>query len=130
VASPTVAFAVVPLIHVPPVDQLLSGVLAPTHTVPSPEIAGGAEVTVTTVVRVQEVGSVYVITVVPIETGDTTPDDEIVATAGVLPDHVPPVGEEERVVVPAGHSARIPLIAAGILFTVTSAVALHPVESV
>ncbi len=108
----------------------MSVVFEPTQTVPSPVIAGGAEVTVTTVVRVQEVGSVYVITVVPIETGDTTPDDDIVATAGVLPDQVPPVGEEERVVVPAGHKARSPITVVGILFTVTSVVTRHPVESV
>lgn len=130
VARPTVAFVVLPLIQVPPDDVLDSVASEPTHTTCSPVMAGGAEFTVTTAVRAHELDNVYVIVVVPVATGDIDPAVEIVATPCVLLDHVPPVGEDERVVVPAGHSARIPLIAAGILFTVTSAVALHPVESV
>ncbi len=130
VASPIVALLVFPLIHVPPEAALVSVVFEPTQTVPSPVIAGGAGVTVTTVVRMHELETVYVIVVVPIETGVTTPVDEIVATEGVPADHVPPVGVEERVMVPAGHRANVPLIVAGKLFTVTSAVDLHPVDSV
>lgn len=130
VAKPTVALAVLPLIHVPPDDVLDNVVPDPTHTVPSPVIAGGTEFTVTIAVRAQELDNVYVIVVVPVATGETTPADDMVATPGVLPDHVPPVGAEDRVVVPAGHSASVPLIAAGMLLTVTSAVTLHPVDSV
>ncbi len=130
VASPTVALLVLPLIHVPPDDVLLSVVFEPTQTDTSPVIAGGAEFTVTIVVRAHELEIVYVIIVVPVVTGDTTPDDEIVATPGVLLVHVPPEGEDESVVLPAVHRANDPLITAGMLFTVTSAVTRQPVERV
>ena len=130
VASPTVALLVLPLIHVPPDDVLLSVVFEPTQTDTSPVIAGGAEFTVTIVVRAHELEIVYVIIVVPVVTGDTTPDDEIVATPGVLLVHVPPEGEDESVVLPAGHKANDPVMTAGILLTVISAVTRHPVGRV
>ncbi len=130
VASPTVAFVVFPLIHVPPDEVFESAAPEPTHTVSSPVIAGGAAVMVTIVVRTHELDNVYVIVVVPVVTGDTTPADEMLATVGVLLDHEPPIGVEERVVEPAGHNGNVPLIIAGRLLTVTSAVDLQPVARV
>lgn len=130
VARPTVALLVLPLIHVPPDEVLTSVVFDPTHTELSPVIAGGAELTVTIAVRVHELEIVYVTIVVPTVTGVITPEDEIVATPGVLLVHVPPEGEDDNVVLPAGQSAKAPLITAGILFTVIAAVERQPVERV
>ena len=46
--DPTVATAVLLLLHVPPVDALLNVAAKPTHIAEPPEIAAGNGITVTT----------------------------------------------------------------------------------
>ena len=53
VDEPIVATGVMLLLQVPPVVASLSKVVAPTHTLAVPVIAGGPEVTVTVVVDIQ-----------------------------------------------------------------------------
>lgn len=54
----TVAIAIFPLDQVPPPDELLSNVCAPTHTVCIPVIAFGIGFTVATTVSKQPLGAV------------------------------------------------------------------------
>src|SRR5437763_776971 len=70
-------------------------------------------------------------TAVPASTPVTTPlDDPIVATAVVLLIHVPPAIASVKLVVDPVQTSSEPAIAAGNGFTVKTAVALQPVESV
>ena len=61
------------------------------------------------------------IVAVPALNGVTTPvDDPTVATVASLLDHVPPDVLHVRVdVAPLAHRERVPVMAAGLLFTVT-----------
>ena len=68
---------------------------------------------------------VYVMVVVPSEMPVTTPEDEIVPTAGVLLLHTPPDDVVPRLVVEPGHTVRKPLIASGIGLTETIFVAVR-----
>ena len=55
--------------------------------------------------------TVYVITVVPLDTPVTTPELFTVATPGVLLVHDPPPGELDNVIVFVSHTWSAPLIA-------------------
>jgi hypothetical protein len=68
----------------------------------------------------------YVIVAVPPEIPDTTPEDDTAATPGALLLHEPPDNEFVSVVVPPTVSNPVPLIAGGLLFTVTTFVARQP----
>src|SRR5580704_16052956 len=105
--------------------------LRPMHTLEGPDIADGNVFTVITAVVLHPVGSVYVIVVVPGATPVTIPVAEpTVAIAGLLLTHVPPPASVS-VIVAAGHTCSVPLIAVGNGFTVTVIVALQliPVDT-
>ena len=106
VVAPTFATDGFALLHVPPATALLSVVVAPTHTFALPVIAGSIGMVFTVSCAVTLVGqpklfvTVYVIVVVPAATPVTIPlKIPIVATAGVLLVHTPPVTALARVVV-------------------------------
>jgi hypothetical protein len=56
--EPTRAIATEPELHEPPVDELDKVIVLPVHTLPGPEIADGAGLTVTTAVVMQPVAGV------------------------------------------------------------------------
>jgi hypothetical protein len=92
VDAPTVAIAVLLLVHVPVVGVLASVVVCPTHTDAVPVIAVGEASTVTMVLIEQPVVAVYTMLVVPAVSAVNAPDPaSIVPTAVVLDDQVPPV---------------------------------------
>jgi len=121
--EPTVATAVVLLLHVPPGTALMSVILPPTHTlmpgVPTvPMIGPGNGFTVTVVVTKQPDDSMYVMTEVPLETPVTMPVDEPTVAIDVLPLlHVPPPVPVKIIVEPT-HTLPGPVIAPGLALTV------------
>jgi hypothetical protein len=126
----TVALPLLLLLHVPPVVALLKDVVAPIHTLIVPDIADGAVLIVTTLVIIQPVASVYVISEVPADIPVTTPVEEpTVATVGLLLLHVPPDVVFVRLVVAPTQATTVPPIAAGNGLTVSVAVRLHPAPS-
>ena len=122
VVAPTVAMALLPLLHVPPGDELLNVVVLPWHTGPDPDmgVAGGTTVTVADVKHPP--GVVNLITLVPGETPVTTPALLIVATVVVTLLHVPPPALVlVSVVVLPWHTVVVPVIGASgftVMFTV------------
>ena len=66
---------------------------------------------------------------VPADTPVTTPVVLTVASAVLLLDQVPPVGELESAVVKPAHTVSVPLIADGVRLTVTVLVVWQPVGS-
>lgn len=127
--EPIVAIDGALLVHVPP-PEFVSVVVLPTHTRSVPPMADGADITVIVRVAAQPVGSVYVISAVPVATAVTRPVvDPIVATAVLLLVHVPPGIELVSVVVLPAHNELSPDIGASAL-TVTTCVVKHPPGSV
>src|ERR1043165_3903062 len=102
VAEPTVALAVLALVHTPPGVLLVRVSTAPVHACVGPAIADGIGITVTTIVVGQPVPEdVNVMVEVPAETPLTYPPDvTIVATDGVLLLQVPDPPPESVVVRP------------------------------
>lgn len=124
---PTVARAVLLLLHVPPPPSE-SVMLAPTQTLLGPVIAEGSGLTVSTLVAIQPVPEVKVIIVVPRATPDTSPvPASIVATLVVVLAHVPPPLASLRFVMLPIHTPAEPEIAAGSGFTVITVVVIHDV---
>lgn len=113
--APTVATAVVPLTHVPPGDALLSVVVDPAQTDSVPVIAGGAGLTVTTVVRTHPGVLVYEIVAVPAATPVSMPVvSPMVAMPGAAEAHVPPVVGSESVLVPPTQTTVVPVMGGGV----------------
>ena len=114
-----VATPVLLLVHRPPVDVLLNVVVEPAHTTIVPVMAAGSGCTVSTAVRSQPAVEVYTMVDVPVPKPEAIPEAlPIVAMAGLLLDHVPPVVVLVSVVVLPSQTVRAPLIAAGSAFTV------------
>ena len=127
---PTVAVAVVPELHIPPVVRSLSIVVEPAHTKAGPLIAAGLGFTVSTRVVAHPVGKEQLITTVPAETPDTIPVAEpIVAMPGSPELHSPTAGTADKTVVVPTHRLESPIIPPGRGLTVTIAVVAHPVGS-
>lgn len=105
---------------------------SPGHNTVSPIgviIAGGAEDTVTIVVRKQPAADVYEIVAVPVATPVRTPVPGTMVAMAVLPlAHVPPDGVHVSVTVLAGHIVVGPPIAPGSGLTVTVRVLKQPVN--
>lgn len=119
------------LVHTPPVGDDDNVVVDPVHTESVPEIADGAVFTVTAFVAKQPVLNVYVIVAVPAAIPDTTPEVELtLAVPEALLVHVPPVGDEDNVVVDPTHTVAVPDIVPGSAFTVTTLVTkqVPPIE--
>ena len=126
---PTVASAVLLLLHAPP-PASVKVLVKPTHTVAVPEIADGSGLTVIVLVIIQPEADVYVIRGLPLATPVTTPvADATVASVILLLLHVPPDGVEFNVVVAATHSTAVPVIAVGIALTLTACVIKQPVAN-
>jgi hypothetical protein len=131
VTSPIVfteATDVLPEVQLPPPVPLFSVVDWPTHIVIVPLITAGSAFTVTSAVRRQVVGSVYVIVVVPLDTPITRPAELTVAMPVALLLHVPPIGLLIRFVVLPSHTSCVPVITAGSAFTFIVAVRMQPAD--
>jgi len=127
VVRPTVAFAVLLLLQVPPVVVLASVVVCPTHTLGLPVLPASPAFTVTIAVRVQLLPTVYVMMEVPVAMGVTTPVEEPIVATEVVPElQVPPVVVDVRVLVFPIHNDRDPVIAPGRLATVSASMLLQP----
>ena len=105
----TVATAVLPLVHEPPVGLLPRVIVAPSATGVLPVIAPGSGFTVSTAVEIQPVPKVYVMVVVPPAMPVTKPVVVfIVPAAGLLLLHVPPPALFVRVPLVPTHSTSGP----------------------
>jgi hypothetical protein len=113
----------------PPDGELKSVVLLPSHTERVPEIDVGAAFTVT-VADVEQEPDPQMMIAVPGAIPVTMPDELTVATAGDIEVHVTPDVAELSVVVCPSQKDNVPVIAAGLAFTVSMAVARHPVGNV
>lgn len=130
-AEPMVATAGVAELHTPPGVALISGVVAPEHTLERPFIARGVILTITMADRAQPVANVYTIVAVPAPMPETRPDVAFtVATVGARLLQVPPVDVQARAVVRPVQTARAPVMVAGSGLTVMVVVALQLVGSV
>jgi hypothetical protein len=129
VPEPIVALALL-LLHAPPVVPLKSVVWLPTQTAAVPVMTAGTGLTVTTVVDMQPVPSMYVIIDVPPETPVTTPVEEPIAALPLLLLQVPPDEVLLRVVVSPAQTTVVPDIVAGNGFTVTVVTMMQPVPRV
>jgi hypothetical protein len=119
------------LLHVPPLVALPRLVVKPLHTCNVPVIAFGNGFTEIVFTTVQPAPRVYVITLFPAATPVTTPVVEPIVAIDALPLlHVPPVVVLVNEIVEAMHTDDGPPIAAGVVFTVTTTVAAHPVATV
>ena len=129
VDEPTRATVPSLVLHVPPGVASVSAVVAPTHTLVTPEIAAGSGCTVTVTLAVQPNGSVYVMSSVPKNWPVTMPDEEPTVALPLLAVQIPPVYISLSVVVPVPQTFKFPLIGA-IGFTVTTCVTIQAVGSV
>jgi hypothetical protein len=126
----TVALALLAL-HVPPLVELVSVLVDPTHTFGVPAIAAGVGLTVNGVVTKQPVGKVNVMFNVPAATPVTIPVPEpTVANEALLLLHVLLPEPFVKVVVNPTHTFGVPLLAEGVGFTVDETVLMHPVAMV
>lgn len=129
VPETTVATEPLELVQVPPLVVLPSEVVLPSHTDSVPEMAEGVVFTVTTAIDTQ-LDSAYEMIAVPAATPVTTPEASTVAFDKSLLDHAPPPVLFVSVVAAPVHTEKVPPIAAGEIFTVSSAVTKQPVETV
>jgi len=129
--EPTVAIAMLLLLHVPPTVASSNVMLEPGHTWVGPVIAAGVALTVKGWLALQPVGMVYIILSVPALTPETTPVVEpTVANDVFVLLHVPPVSVLASVIAEPTHTWLGPVIAGGVVLTVTTDVMKHPVPSV
>lgn len=123
----TVAWAVLLLLQVPPPDDDDNGVLSPIQTDVLPVIADGTGFTVTSLVVEQPVDpKVKVIVDVPADNPDTLlvkPGEVTPATLVVPLLQVPVPPDPVNTVVEPTHTSKLPVIADGVVFTVTTLVA-------
>jgi 1,4-dihydroxy-2-naphthoate octaprenyltransferase len=124
VIIPTMATAVLLLLQSPPIVVVLRVIVAPSHTVDSPESAAGDRFTVTIAMAEHPAADVYDIMAVPAATPVTTPVAAPTVAILVAPLlHVPPVVRSLSVVLAPAQTTRVPVIADGAALTVTSRVA-------
>jgi hypothetical protein len=122
-----VATMVLLLLHVPPATVLLNIVVPPKQMPVVPDIPDGGGLMVTNAVAVQPPDSVYVMTAVPADTPLTTPVTvTTVATDVFAVLHVPPVTASLKPTVSPTQVRKLPVIAAGEVFTVTGTEAIQP----
>ena len=135
VTTPDVDNAIVALplllVQVPPAGVEFNVVVKPIHTFGVPVIIVGLSFTVTTVVMMQPVPNVYVITDVPATEPVITPEvDKAMVALPLLLLQVPPAGVEFNVVVKPTHTFVVPVIVVGFELTVTGVVIKQPVPTV
>ena len=125
--EPTEAIAVLELVQLPPDGEELSVVVVPVQTDIVPVLVEGVVLTVACLVEKQPPVSVYVMFDVPDAMPVTMPEPEpTVATPVLALVQVPPEGDELNVVLAPVHTDTVPVIAAGVVLTVTGAIAKHP----
>jgi len=126
------------LIQPPPGVALVMPVMSPKQIFDMPTIGVGSGLTVTSCVRIQDVGNVYVIIVIPTPSTPGVIADmpvitpviiSIEATDGFALLHVPPVLVLLNALVEPSHTCGLPAITFGNGFTVRITVALQPVPS-
>ena len=117
-------FASVLLLLQAPPPPSVSVIVWPTHTDEGPLIVDGSAFTVIIFEVAQPVGSVYTTVTVPLLILVSTPAPLIVPVVAGVALHTPPASDK-AVVLPL-HTAPAPVIAAGMAFTVTTAVAAQP----
>ena len=94
-------------------------IVPPTQTAEGPDIAAGTALTVTGAVTLQPVpGIAYLMVVTPAVTPVTIPDVPTVAPPESAL-HVPPEVASESAVVAPWHTVSVPVIATGVILTVT-----------
>ena len=126
--EPIVIFAAV-LLHVPMPEASVNVVEDIGHTLSVPDMEDGTDDTVTVTVATQPVFRVYVIIVVPKPSDVIRPTPvPTLATVGLELVHMPPVGRSDNNVVPGLQIDKLPAIPDGNGLTVTTAVAMQPVE--
>lgn len=132
VVASIVPIAVGALLQLPPGTGSLNVTHVPTHRDVGPRIAVGDGLTHTVVVFRQPVLNVYTTGVHPnVEPPVSTPvTGSIVAMAGSVLAHVPPVVASLMVMVLPMHTAVGPVIGAGNGLTVITPVIKHPVGMV
>jgi hypothetical protein len=111
-AEPTVATPVLLLLHVPPLIPSARAKPLPAHIGALPVMAGKPDSTVTVVVTKQPEAAVNVMTDVPADSPDTTPELFMVATAVLPLVHVPPA-TLFNTTIPPTHNVVGPTMAAG-----------------
>lgn len=133
----TVAIVGTLLCHTPPSVASVSVTDEVIHMLSGPPIAAGLALTDTTMLVgqlvVPLVSAVYVMVEMPGITPVTTallPEPETDATPGLLLPHVPPDVDEVSVVTLPTQTLSEPVIVPGAGLTVTSAVAVQPVDNV
>jgi hypothetical protein len=102
--APTVATAVLPLSHVPPLGVLLRVVVWPTQMVGLPAMGVGAVLTVPVTVRLQPDANVYIIDTVPAAIPQYAPVDAPMVADEPTTDHVPPAGFPDSVLQDPSHT--------------------------
>lgn len=124
---PTVAIAVLLLVHVPPDVALVSVAVCPVQITEAPAIALIAAFMLTVAVLLQPVPIAYVMVEVPVAIPVTTPVVlPIVATDVVADVHVPPEVAEASVVVLPTQVVVLPVMAAGRFITENDLLVLQP----
>jgi len=126
-AEPIDATDGVALDQLPPVVAFDKVVVAPIETPDAPVIAAGDALIVIVVVLKHPLPSVYVIVAVPGDIPITIPVAEsTVALVGLLVDQTPPGVAWLSAVVSPTHTLSVPVIAAGVAFTVTCVMLEQP----
>jgi hypothetical protein len=113
------------LLHVPLPDALVSTVVEFAQTCSVPPIAAGAAFTVTALVTKQPPAKPVIVTP-PADKPVTTPVEETGAIEGLLLLQVTPGVALDKVIDAPSQTEEGPLIAAGPVVTVTSAVVVQP----
>jgi len=128
--EPTVATLVLLLDHIPPPVPVNTTEL-PTHIALGPDIGPGEGFTTMVTLALQPVDNVYMIVAEPGATPVTTPDDEpTVAMLVLLLVQTPPAVLFVSVMDDPAQTDVGPAMATGLGFTVTTAVEMHPEESI
>jgi hypothetical protein len=112
--------------HVPPAGVDVCDIVDPTHNADAPVIVVGKALTVSTELIKHPDGTVYIIVDVPAATEVAIPvPASIVAVAVLELVQLPPAVPLASAVVLAGHIDKVPDIANGRAFTVTTAVVIQ-----
>jgi hypothetical protein len=112
----------VPLAHAPPAGVQVSVLVIPIQPFIEPAMADGDTLIVIALVLLQLPDMVYDITAVPAATPVTIPVPLTEAVAVLDEDHEPPVVAHARVIVALTQALPPPVMAAGIAYTLTTAV--------
>ena len=127
VAEPIDAIPGALLLHVPPADRSLKGVVNPIHTFGLPRMVPGSGLTVTVTAVPQPEGGKYEITDNPAAIPVTTPLADPTLATPVDPElQVPAAIASVSMVVVPGQRGTAPVIDGGIGFTVVTAVFTQP----